>query len=96
MRCHLAETPDLPQGLKDILEQCFGPAENRPTARRLRVLLTKVKRRRNDVIGHILRRIERHASDLEEVVAERTQALEAEMVKADTLLQEMLPRLEFL
>ncbi|OQV19036.1 Guanylate cyclase 32E [Hypsibius exemplaris] len=76
----------------DLLGSCFGPAEFRPTARRLRSLLQRVKKRSNDVIGHILMRIERHATDLEFVVAERTQALSVEMAKADSLLQEMLPR----
>jgi hypothetical protein len=82
----------LSNGLKELLNVCLGPAHARPSARRLCLEFRRLRRRTNDVVGHILRQIEKHANQLEEVVAERTQALEIEMANADALLQEMLPR----
>ncbi|OQV19035.1 putative Retinal guanylyl cyclase 2 [Hypsibius exemplaris] len=89
----ISSNHQLPPDLLQLLTSCFGPAESRPTARRLRNLLQRIEKRTDDVIGHILGRIERHAADLELVVAERSQALSVEMAKADSLLEEMLPRL---
>jgi Heme NO binding associated len=48
--------------------------------------------RKADIVDNVLRKLEKHAENLEQMVNRRTAELEGEKLKTDLLLYRMLPR----
>jgi hypothetical protein len=68
--------------------------EDRPTFPHLqRMLRSMNKGRKVNILDTMVARLEKYASNLEEIVAQRTCQLLEEKKKTDTLLYRMLPQL---
>ena len=80
-----------PGQLEQLLMSCTLPAVERPSSRQFISGIQAAVGCPNNIVDHIIRRLEAHAVNLEEVVHERTQSLVEERRRADDLLQEMLP-----
>lgn len=92
-----SDNDDLSARLKLVIQSCWAEwAAERPTINDVKSQVTKIlglgKRRESRLIDEILIRLEVYATNLEDDVAMRTQALILERKKCDDLLGEMLPR----
>lgn len=77
--------------LMALLNSCYGLASNRPTVKTFKQKLQKIRRRPETYLMHVMAQLEKHAEGLEDLVTERNRELQAEMCKADMLLEEILP-----
>ncbi|KAG5856481.1 hypothetical protein ANANG_G00008400 [Anguilla anguilla] len=76
-----------------LMQRCWAedPAE-RPEFSQIKILLRKQNREnRSNILDNLLSRMEQYATNLEELVEERTQAYLEEKRKAETLLYQILP-----
>ncbi|XP_061113348.1 atrial natriuretic peptide receptor 1 isoform X2 [Conger conger] len=79
--------------LGQLMQRCWAeePTE-RPEFGQIKILLRKQNREnRSNILDNLLSRMEQYATNLEELVEERTQAYLEEKRKAETLLYQILP-----
>ncbi|XP_055345655.1 atrial natriuretic peptide receptor 1-like [Paramacrobiotus metropolitanus] len=81
----------MPERLQTLLRVCVDIPNKRPTIQAFRKQFRSIRNRPSAYLLHIMKKLEKHAEELEDMVAERNRELETEMHKADTLLREMLP-----
>lgn len=80
--------------LYNLMERCWDeyPIE-RPTFAKIKESLKKVIGNSGDnIIDHLLKRMEQYASDLEQQVAEKTEQFMEEKRRSEELLSQLLPR----
>ncbi|XP_078576323.1 atrial natriuretic peptide receptor 1-like isoform X1 [Branchiostoma floridae x Branchiostoma japonicum] len=92
--------PDVPiiddarysKALQTLMQQCWEEDPNlRPEFGSIRTQMRQIDRGRN-LMDTLLSRLEQYASNLEEMVQERTEELAVEKKKSDELLYQMLPQ----
>ncbi|KAK3585419.1 hypothetical protein CHS0354_020136 [Potamilus streckersoni] len=88
------DSADCPEGLLALAEKCWEDDPfNRPSAFFIVSQLRHIHGEKSEnLMDKLLKRLERHASNLEQLVHERTQMLEAEKKKSEELLYQILPR----
>ncbi|RMC07519.1 hypothetical protein DUI87_16993 [Hirundo rustica rustica] len=76
-----------------VMKQCWAEApERRPTFEELfHKFKTINKGKKTNIIDSMLRMLEQYSSNLEDLISERTEELEAEKQKTEKLLSQMLP-----
>ena len=80
---------DTPQSYRNIASDCrMIPC---PSVQQVRNKITRAFPRQGNIVELLLKRLEKHADDLEDTVKTRTNELVEEMGKVDLLLREMLP-----
>ncbi|CAH1251539.1 NPR1 [Branchiostoma lanceolatum] len=78
--------------LQTLMQQCWEEDPNlRPEFGSIRTQMRQIDRGRN-LMDTLLSRLEQYASNLEEMVQERTEELAVEKKKSDELLYQMLPQ----
>ncbi|ELU14714.1 hypothetical protein CAPTEDRAFT_158426 [Capitella teleta] len=89
-----APSEGLQDGFLRILRMCWQEnPEERPTFHSLlRMLRSMNKGRKVNILDSMVARLEKYATNLEEIVAQRTSQLLEEKKKTDTLLYRMLPQ----
>ena len=80
---------DTPQSYRNIASDCrMIPC---PSMQQVRNKMTRAFPRQGNIVKLLLKRLEKHADDLEDTVKTRTDELLEEMDKVDLLLREILP-----
>ena len=89
-----APTKSLQDGFQRIMRLCWKETpEDRPTFPNLQRMLRNMnKGKKVNILDTMVARLEKYASNLEEIVAQRTCQLLEEKMKTDTLLYRMLPQ----
>ncbi|XP_074662598.1 atrial natriuretic peptide receptor 1-like [Tubulanus polymorphus] len=87
-------TEDIPHGLLQIPKQCMDQDPGRrPTFANIHKQFRKIRgERTSNVVDHMMWMMEKYADHLEEQVFERTEELEIEKKKTDTILYQLLPK----
>lgn len=78
-----------------VLASCWHEeADERPSFAQVMKMMKKFRKTTgsSNLLEHMIKLMEKYSSNLEELVAERTQQLEEEKTKTDMLLYRMLPR----
>ncbi|XP_055345668.1 atrial natriuretic peptide receptor 1-like [Paramacrobiotus metropolitanus] len=81
----------IPEQLQMLLRSCLDFPAKRPTIQAFSKAFRAMQHRPSAYLMQVVRKLEKHAEDLEQIVVERSRELESEMHKADSLLREMLP-----
>ena len=85
------EFADFPTEMRDLISHCFSfDINDRP---KLSALIGQMNKsfKRQSVMDRMLQRFEQYSEDLEDTVRARTQELQIEGQKVNTLLEEMIP-----
>uniref|UniRef100_W5M3H3 Guanylate cyclase n=1 Tax=Lepisosteus oculatus TaxID=7918 RepID=W5M3H3_LEPOC len=87
------DTTECPGPLAMLMKSCWRerPSE-RPDFTSLKATVKKLDRGSDNILDNLLSRMEQYASNLEDIVNERTAQLLEEKKKAESLLTQMLPR----
>uniref|UniRef100_A0A914X2T4 Guanylate cyclase n=1 Tax=Plectus sambesii TaxID=2011161 RepID=A0A914X2T4_9BILA len=76
-----------------LLNECWEESpEARPNIRRVRVMTENLLKTRGSLVDQMMRMMEQYANNLEKLVRERTGMLEEANVRADKLLDQLLPK----
>ncbi|EGD73334.1 RGC/RGC protein kinase [Salpingoeca rosetta] len=84
---------DTPQGLKELMEQCWHPdPAQRPAFREICQRLDALHPTEGSMVDNLISMLEKYSQNLEGIVSERTKELAAEKEKVEELVCRMLPK----
>ncbi|XP_055355479.1 atrial natriuretic peptide receptor 1-like [Paramacrobiotus metropolitanus] len=81
----------IPERLQILLRLCLDVPVKRPMIQTFSKHFRAIQRKPSAYLMQVVKKLQKHAEALEQVVAERSRELQTEMLKADALLREMLP-----
>ncbi|XP_041372863.1 atrial natriuretic peptide receptor 1-like [Gigantopelta aegis] len=92
-RPKVQKSPECPSGLYHLMECCWADnPEERPSFNTVEKTIKQLQGKKHDnIVEALISRLEKYATNLEEIVDERTQQLVVEKKRSETLLYQILP-----